>query len=135
MNVHLFALRQKFERYCSSLGAPAIFRTSPADDGAAHVEYNGETYHYVSTERGRENERRIAASEDEILYWLLSDIVFGLSCAFEVKHRVEGKSFRRLLFTKELELMQLLNPEWEARKRSEINAILAKAPYNDIAEG
>lgn len=131
----LLALRQKFERHCSSLSVPAIFRTSPADDGAAHVEYNGEAYHYVSTERGCENERRIASDEDEILYWLLSDIVFDLSCAFEVKHRVKGLSFRRLLFAKELELMRLLNPEWEARKRSEINAILAKAPYDDVVEG
>ena len=131
----LLALSQKFECYCSSLNGPVIFRTSPADDGAAHVEYNGTAYHYVSTERGRENERRIATEEDEILYWLLSDIVFDLSCSFEVKHRVNGQSFRRLLFAKELELMRSLRPEWEMRKRSEINAILAKAPYDDVAEG
>lgn len=135
MTPPLLALRQKFELYCSFLEVHAIFRTSPADDGSAHVEYNGEAYHYVSTERGRENERRIASSEDEILYWLLSDIVFDLSCTFEAKHRVKGQSFRRVLFAKELELMRLLSPKWEARKHSEINAILAKAPYDDIAEG
>lgn len=135
MSDPLLALRQKFERYCSSLGVPAIYRTSPADDGAAHVEYNGEAYHYVSTERGRENERRITSDEDEILYWLISDMVFDLSCTFEVTHRVKGQSFRRVLFAKELELMRLFSPEWEARKRSEINAILVKAPYDDIAEG
>jgi hypothetical protein len=135
MNAVLLALSQKFELYCSCLNASAIFRTSPADHGAAHVEYIGAAYHYVSTERGRENERRIATDEDEILYWLLSDIVFDLSCSFEVKHRVKGQSFRRLLFAKELELMRSLNPGWETRKRSEINAILAEAPYDDIAEG
>lgn len=131
----LFVLRRKFERCCSVLGVSAAFRTSAADDGAAHVERIAGAFHYVSTERGCENERRIASGEDEVLYWLLSDVVFDLSRTFEAKHRVKGQSFRRLLFAKELELMRLLSLEWGARKRAEINAILAKAPYDDVAEG
>ncbi len=135
METALLAIRESFETYCSRLGVRPIFRTYPADDGAAHVEFDGHFYHYVSCERGRENERRIASGEDEILYWLLSDIVFGLACDFELKHRVKGRSFRRLLFSKELELMRTLNVQWEVRKRNEINEILAKAPYDDAVEG
>jgi hypothetical protein len=56
-------------------------------------------------------------------------------CDFELKHRVKGKSFRRLLFSKEIELMRALNVQWEVRKRNEINEILAKAPYDDAIEG
>jgi hypothetical protein len=135
METALLAIRGQFETYCSRLGVRPIFRTDPADDGAAHVEFDGHFYHYVSCERGHENERRIASGEDEILYWLLSDIVFDLACDFELKHRVKGKSFRRLIFFKELEFMQALDVHWEVRKRNEINEILAKAPYDDAIEG
>jgi hypothetical protein len=121
--------------YCLRLGVRPKFRTSPADDGAAHIEFDGQFYHYVSCERGRENERRIASGEDEILYCLLSDIVFELACDFELKNRIKGKSFRRLLFSKELELMRALNFQWEVRKKNEINEVLAKAPYDDAIEG
>lgn len=131
METALLAIRGPFETYCSRLGVRPIFRTCPADDGAAHVEFDGHFYHYVSCERGRENEHRIASGEDEILYWLLSDIVFDLACDFELKHRVKGKSSRRLLFSKELELMRALNVQWEVRKRNEINEILLRAPYDD----
>jgi hypothetical protein len=135
METALLAIRGPFEKYCSQLGVRPIFRTNPADDGAAHVEFDGHFYHYVSCVRGRENERRIASGEDEILYWLLSDIVFNVACDFELKHRVKGKSFRRLLFAKELELIRALNVQWEARKRNEINEILAMVPFDDAIEG
>jgi hypothetical protein len=135
METALLAIRGPFEKYCTQLGVRPIFRTYPADDGAAHVEFDGCFYHYVSCERGRENERRIASGEDEILYWLLSDVVFSVACDFELKHRVKGKSSRRLLFAKELELMRVLNVQWEARKRKEINEVIAKAPFDDATEG
>ena len=31
--------------------------------------------------------------------------------------------------------MKQLNPEWEKRKKTEIDEILTKAPYDDMAEG
>jgi membrane carboxypeptidase/penicillin-binding protein PbpC len=40
-----------------------------------------------------------------------------------------------VIFAKELELMRALNVQWEARKRNEINEILAKVPFDDAIEG
>jgi hypothetical protein len=112
-----------------------VFRTTRQDDGGGHLEIVDERFHYVFTERGMENERRVTESEDEILYWLASDAVLSEASTFEVHHRVPGQSFRRLLFAKAIELMNLMNPAWGDRKRAEIDAILSKHPFDDRVEG
>ena len=135
MNPRLAELRRRFESCCASLGVPAIFRTSPADDGSSHVEIVGNVYHYVSSERGQELRRRIAPDENEILYWLVSDVVSNLAWNYAKHHSVESQDSRRIVFDREIELMQKINIEWESRKRLEIIEILMKAPYTDEISG
>ena len=64
-------------------------------------------------------------------YWLISNIVFDLACNYELKHRISGQDFRRLLFSKKIELMQKVNPQWAEKKKQEIKNILAEHPYDD----
>ncbi len=78
---------------------------------------------------------RDAQSEDELLYWLASDAVFDAASAYELKNRIPGRSFRRLLFEKEIELMARFSAEWAERKRAEIGSILERSPYDDRTEG
>jgi hypothetical protein len=128
-------LLEQYEAYCGVLGVKAVLHTRQQHTGEAHVEFLDDGYHYVVTERGTELVRRITADEDEMLYWLLSDVVFDLASGYELQNRVKGQSFRRLLFAKELELMRRLNPSWAERKSGEIEAVLAKNPYDDVVEG
>lgn len=121
--------------YCDALGVQTTLRTKPQHDGSPHLEIHQNKYHFVVTERGSECERRISESEDEILYWFLSCLVFGLACNYELNHRVPGQSFRRLLFSKEVDLFEKLKPEWADLKRQEIKAILSENPYDDVIEG
>ncbi len=125
------ALIEKYRHYCALLGREAVVHTTPQHNGSPHAEVVDGRYHYVVTERGRELERRIAENEDEMLYWLVSDLVFGLATKYELEHRVPDKDFRRLLFAREIELMEKVNPEWAERTRQKIRNILAKHPYND----
>jgi len=124
-------LIEKYKYYCALLGQEAVVHITPQHDGSPHIEVVGGKYHYVVTERGRELERRVTESEDKVLYWLVSDLVFDLATKYELEHRAPGRDPRRLLFAKEIELMERANPEWAERTRQRIRNILKKFPYQD----
>ena len=124
-------LRKKINQYGALLGQKPVLRTTAQHDGSFHVELVNGKYHYVRTERGAENERRISENEDELLFWLFSDFVFDLACKYELENRVPGQDFRRLLFSKRIELMGTIKPEWAERTSNDIQEILAKHPYSD----
>lgn len=128
-------LREKYKQYCAKLDQSPVLHTAPQHDGSAHVELKDGKYNYVVTERGSEFERRRAENEDEVLYWLISDLVFDLASQYELKNRIPGQSYRRLLFSKKVELMEKLNPEWADRTRQDIQEILSEHPYDDEIEG
>jgi len=66
-----------------------------------------------------------------LLYWLAQDLTFGMACSYELKHRDEGRDCRRIIFAKELELMEKLGRDWHARSAARIAGILADHPYVD----
>lgn len=135
MSPSLSHLRSQYKAICRLLGVERPLFTRPPGDGSPHVEYSGGEYAYVHTERGAEFGRRTSSSADDILYWLTLDVVLTLAADFEVAHRIPGRSFRRLLFEKELELLRRINPGWAERRQAEIATILARHPYDDVREG
>jgi hypothetical protein len=128
-------IANEFASFCKQLGARNQLKTTPRDDGSAHVEISAGRYHYVATERGSIREHRVTDDDDELLYWLMKDVTFELAMAYELRHRVQGQSFRRLLFSTQIELLQKVKPEWAEKKRVEIESILRVSPYDDAAEG
>lgn len=128
-------LRARYAALCAKLGTARSFRTSAQHDGSAHVEVCADSYHYVVTERGAEFERRRTTDPDELLFWLMSDVTFSLACEYEIKHRVRGRDFRRLLFQKQIDLMGQLNADWSERKKQEIERVLVAHPYDDVVCG
>jgi len=102
---------------------------SPTHTGAPHAEIINGEYHYVITERGSEFERRIAQSEDELLYWFMADSVFSIACSWEVQNRKENEDFRRQLFAKQIELLKAINLEWAAEKAKYHDRVLEKNPF------
>jgi len=125
----LSRLKSRCAEIEARLGSHIPLWTAPQHDGSAHVEERGGVFSYVVTERGQEFERRVARSEDEMLYWLVSDEVLDLASRYELEHRVPGQDSRRLMFQRELELLEGLEPAWSERKRIEIEAILKEYPY------
>jgi hypothetical protein len=131
MESALEGIRSEFSRLCALAGLRASIHFSPQHDGSAHVEFDGAEYSYVVTERGSEFERRRTTDRDELLYWLISDAVFDAACEFEVRNRIEGRDFRRMLFSKKIEFMSAIRPEWATRQRAEIERVLEANSYND----
>jgi hypothetical protein len=110
-------------------------QTRPTNNGDAHVEVVDGMLHYVITERGAELRRRIASDSEELLYWLIDDVTFSISCNFKASllHRLLRKDPRRARFKKHLELLERVNPSWAARKKVYYAEVLGRYPYMDKA--
>jgi hypothetical protein len=103
------------------------------DLGRPHIEVDQRGYHYIVVERGREQSRLDTTSLDALLFRTMVDVTFGLSCQYELAHRVEGKDSRRILFAHQLELLGLLSTNWQSRMAIELDAILERHPFDDVA--
>lgn len=104
------------------------------DDGTPHVELKNGVYHYVTTERGEEESRKIAKGKDELLYWVFKDITSEMAEKFELNNREKGKDFRRIKFAKQLQLMSSVNTLWGRLLLEEIESILQHSPYDDLVD-
>lgn len=137
MDEDLRHLHERYEYLCGLLGhAPAYsyqrqIQTRPLVDGAPHVEVVDGRYQYVVTERGKELQRRTAKNEDELLYWLMSDVTSGVAMRLGSRIRFGKQDSRRQWFAKDVELLGELRPEWGDRKRAEYAEILGKYPFRD----
>lgn len=85
---------------------------------------------WVVIERGTELERKTTYSRDELLYWVFVMVTFSMAADHEVAHRVDGEDPRRLLFTRQLELLAELNPDWATRRMAELGPLLEEVGIN-----
>jgi len=102
----------------------------PKGDATPFIEMRNGQFHFVISERGYESKRAIG-NADEVLALLLDGITFTLASGFAARHSVKGQDFRRALFTKQIELLTLLNPEWAQSVSEKQRAILQEFPFSD----
>jgi hypothetical protein len=105
--------------------------TERTDDGAPHVEIDDDGYHFVTTERGLELARQTFATPDELLYRAIELVTLFIGSDYEFKNRIETQDSRRIMFAKQLEVFEKIDPAWAARRQREIAEILEKNPYID----
>ncbi|CDH00531.1 Imm63 family immunity protein [Xenorhabdus bovienii] len=103
--------------------------TCPIGDGTPYISFENNQYNFVYSERGHEFQRDKTESLDELLYWIVSPVVFGMAFSYELKHRIEDQDCRRIAFPKAIELMKQVNPDWVPKTESHIDDILSEAPY------
>ncbi|GAB2959834.1 immunity 63 family protein [Hymenobacter coalescens] len=127
-------LKYQVEALAARIRAPAWLLPTYgfSEDGARpHLEADGHGLHYVVVERGQEQERRTTTDADELLYWVFQSVTFSMACDYEVRHRVPGQDFRRLLFQEQLRLLAALSPAWATRCAARLKRTLRSAPYDD----
>ena len=94
--------------------------------------YTGEYgYHYVEQERGKIYVHRSSDELLEVGYWFFDIITFNLALNYEHEHRIEGKDSRRMLFTKQSELLGAIGDYYSKRKEIDIELVLKERPYKD----
>lgn len=126
-------IRKKVREYGKKIKAPKkllTVRTTTDGFGTPHIEIDKNGYNYVIWERGTEHERKTTNNLHKLLYWIFKDIVFDMASKYELNHRKSGEDFRRLLFSKELELFKKLDAQWFAWEKEDIDQILKNHPYN-----
>jgi hypothetical protein len=109
------------------------FGVSKYRDGP-HIEVTPLGLHYVVFERGQELERITTHDTDELLWHVFKHVTSWLASSFEVAHRVPGRDFRRVMFAKQVELLQTLSPVWAVRESVEHQRILVNHPFDDCSD-
>jgi hypothetical protein len=118
------------ERIAAPRNAHPTFGYS-ADFARPHIEVGDGQYHYVAVERGTEVFRKSTSDLDELLYWIFDGVTFSMACAYELEHRIPGQDFRRLMFSKRVELLTSIDPDMGRRAQEQIAETLRNAPFND----
>lgn len=126
--------RERLARTGESVDEHPLF-FSRQDDGMAHLEFHGDgSVSSVVTERGATIASTRFEDEEDLLYHLVRGSIWMMACEYEKAHRVEGRDLRRVLFARDLELMNRVSPEWGERRRAEIEDLLRRYPYRDRPE-
>ncbi|HSL44574.1 MAG TPA: Imm63 family immunity protein [Anaerolineales bacterium] len=132
----LNGIKSEIDRLAAKIEAPKSLLPTYGHsiDGAhPHIEVDARGYHYIVVERGQEDSRVTTTSLDELLFEVFKHITFSLACQYELKHRIEGQDFRRLLFRYQEALLSMLSSEWAEREAREHERILQNYPYDDQA--
>ncbi|MDL2274480.1 immunity 63 family protein [Oscillospiraceae bacterium OttesenSCG-928-G22] len=89
-------------------------------------------YHYRTFgDKGNLINKPVTQSLVEITYRAIYDNVFWISTTYEVRHRVPGQDFRRLMFSKEMEMYTAIGPEYRDICETYLSEILEEVPYDD----
>ncbi len=101
------------------------------DTARPHIEVDQRGLHFVVRERGQEQERRTTNDPSELAYWIFQTVTFSMASNFELHHRNEGEDFRRILFSKQEELLAQLDSSWRSRLQAHLSQVLKTAPFDD----
>ncbi|GAB4002156.1 Imm63 family immunity protein [Nocardioides ultimimeridianus] len=87
----------------------------------------------VYSERGKDELRDTADSEDQLLWLLFESMLQSAATGWEVAHRIPHRDTRRVWFAKMAEWTAAYWPHWSDRLAALQQAILDVAPYDDAA--
>lgn len=88
-------------------------------------------YHYVSTERGQIRAHEQYDNEDDVLWIILHNYLWVIAAKYAAQNTKPGIEYRRVYFSKQIELFSLFSEEFGKRRAAEIEEILRVTPYHD----
>ena len=109
---------------------PFFSETRPAISDGWYVFWD-QQYVLVFEERGKETERIESQDAKDILYRIFKSITSSIASEYELDHRIESQDFRRILFDKQLELLNTIDESFAKKREDEITQILLIAPFLD----
>jgi len=128
---------KRITELASKINAPAHLLPTyhfPIGDATPYIEVDDNGYmFFIISERGTEFSREKFDNIDDFLYRIFSGVTFSMACRYELKNRIEDKDCRRMIFTKQVELLERLNDTWGERQNATHQLFLKAAPFDDLA--
>ena len=127
---------ESIARLARKVGAdPELIPTfeNPDYNGRPNIEFLGRYYQYSIQEGNTELKRMLCTDLDGLLYEIFKDVTSEMASRYELAHRTPGVDFRRLQFSKQLELLEILNSDWSQRVQKDQLSILKVAPLRTEA--
>lgn len=134
MTVSISEIRGLVRSMGEKINAPSALLSIPSQspgNGTPHMEVDDNNYMYVVSERGEEFSRQITTDLDELLYWIFDSVTFSMAVKYEIDHRAGGEGPRRVIFSKQLEILAFLKAEWAVLAKKNIDEIIKNHPYSD----
>jgi Immunity protein 63 len=132
--ITLEELRIQVDALARKIGAPVEFLPlfgMSNHDGTPHIEINRDTYYFMAYERDTVTINRQTTRLPRLMYWIFETITDRMGFAYANEHRDPKNDPRRLIFQKQMELLEKLRVQWKDLKEQEINEILERHPYRD----
>lgn len=124
-------IQAKVDQVCEKIGLEKKVWPAVQNDGAPYVLIHEDKYWYISEERGEVYFEKTTKDFEELLYWIMDNFISSYSYQFELKNRIRGQDFRRIIFAKQIELFGLISDEWKVKKEKNIKEILGKSSFKD----
>lgn len=97
-----------------------------------YVFEDNEKYRYVGVgDRGGIEKEIESVNVEGVLYEIYKSVTFNEATKYAMTHRENNKDFRRILFTKQLEILRKLGEDYYLKRSNEIQEILLSSPYCD----
>ncbi len=130
-------IKEKVDELALIINAPRIYFPTYdviKGDGTPCVQVDKAGFmYYVISERGNEYERKLTDNPDDLFYWIFEHITFDMASDYELNNRIADKDSRRIMFSKQEELLGQLNETWKGRIQAEHRNILESYPFDDLA--
>ncbi|HEV8625141.1 MAG TPA: Imm63 family immunity protein [Acidimicrobiia bacterium] len=127
----LEAIQGQIEQLAAKINAPPSYLPTygrSEHSGRPHIEVTLDGWmHWVVCERGSEFDRRTTLTRDELLYWTFKTVTAEMASKWEVQHRIPTEDCRKQMFTKQFELLDMLDPAWTERRKRELGPLLKEA--------
>ncbi len=133
----LHSIIAEARRLAEKIGAPKswipVVRSGPNDKASSWLEMNAEgtEIYWFSLDdwRGTKIFHEWTNNPKEMIYFILEHLTFSIAVDYELKHRVKGQDSRHILYAKQEELLEGLNPAWGERCRRHHEEILKDHPF------
>jgi hypothetical protein len=131
MKPTLNEIEKLIKELAAQIQVPQYLLLSDKFTEGTHIEIDHGLLYYFHIERGQENFRYLAKDVDDLLYKVFASVTFSMALEYELKHRIRGQSFRRVMFQEQERLLGVLNEEWKLRRVQEVKQILIEHPFDD----
>lgn len=135
--VELLKIKKRINQLQRAIEAPKMLRPSYASLG-----YDADSYYIeidnlgvmrlIETQKNRTREVRRTKDQDELLYWIFTNITFTMAFTSKRGNNADTYDHRKQIFLKQEELLGRLNPHWKEKKHAEYKAFMKKYPVDNI---